>query len=119
MTSTIEPPYASGRARADIERALTAAGKEVQALQASDLAMLEDFHSLGRLATVALLDLAHVSAGDRVLDAGTGIGGAAPVIAAQRGAPGTPRGPPPGDCGGGRGPHQAGGLGRRIDVGVR
>ena len=75
MTTTIEPRYATDRARSDIERALTVAGKDIQALQASDLAMLEDFHSLGRLATVALIDLARVSASDRVLDAGTGIGG--------------------------------------------
>ena len=86
MTSTIEPPYATGQARADIERALTSAGKEIPALQPSDLAMLEDFHSLGRLATVALIDLARVSASDRVLDAGTGIGGTARLIAAERGA---------------------------------
>ena len=36
--------------------------------------MLEDFHSLGRLATAALIDLAQISASDRVLDAGTEIG---------------------------------------------
>ena len=46
MTTT---PYATGRARADIERALVAAGKDIRTLQASELAMLEDFHSLGRL----------------------------------------------------------------------
>jgi sarcosine/dimethylglycine N-methyltransferase len=78
--------YATGQARSDIERALAAAGKELDALQASDLAMLEDFHSLGRLATAALIDLAHVSAGDRVLDAGAGIGGTARLVAATRGA---------------------------------
>jgi sarcosine/dimethylglycine N-methyltransferase len=48
--------------------------------------MFEDFHSLGRLATAALIDLAQISAGDRVLDAGTGIGGTARLIAAERGA---------------------------------
>ena len=48
--------------------------------------MLEDFHSLGRLATVALIDLADVSPSDRVLDAGAGIGGTARLIAADRGA---------------------------------
>lgn len=47
--------------------------------------MLEDFHSLGRLATVALIDLAQIGTGDRVLDAGTGIGGTARLIAAERG----------------------------------
>jgi SAM-dependent methyltransferase len=86
MTTTVESPYATGRVRADIERALTAAGKDVHTLEASDLAMLEDFHSLGRLATAALVDLAQISASDRVLDAGTGIGGTARLIAAERGA---------------------------------
>ncbi len=80
------PPYATGQARSDIERALTAAGKDIHALEPSALAMLEDFHSLGRLATAALVDLAQVSAGDRVLDAGAGIGGTARLIAAERGA---------------------------------
>ena len=86
MRTTIEQLYSTGQARSDIERALTAAGKDIHAMQPSELAMLEDFHSLGRFATVALIDLAQVGAGDRVLDAGTGIGGTARLIAAERGA---------------------------------
>src|SRR4030088_1931515 len=86
MTSTLDQPYATGLTRSNIERALAEAGKQTDALQASDLAMLEDFHSLGRLATAALIDLARISASDRVLDAGTGIGGTARLIAAERGA---------------------------------
>jgi SAM-dependent methyltransferase len=86
MRTAVESPYAAGQARAHIERALTAAGMDVHTLQASEIAMLEDFHSLGRLATVALVDLAQIGAGDRVLDAGTGIGGTARLIAAERGA---------------------------------
>jgi SAM-dependent methyltransferase len=86
MTTTIEQPYATGLARSSIERALAEAGKHTDALKASDLAMLEDFHSLGRLATAALIDLAQISASDRVLDAGTGIGGTARLIAVERGA---------------------------------
>jgi len=86
METPIEQAYATGHARSDIERALTAAGKDIHALQPSELAMLEDFHSLGRIATGALIDLAQVRAGDRVLDAGTGIGGTARLIAAERGA---------------------------------
>jgi sarcosine/dimethylglycine N-methyltransferase len=78
--------YATGLTRANIERALAAAGKRTDALQASDLAMLEDFHSLGRLATGALVDLAEITESDRVLDAGTGIGGTARLVAAERGA---------------------------------
>jgi sarcosine/dimethylglycine N-methyltransferase len=86
MTTTVEQPYTTGLTRSNIERALAVAGKQTQALQASDLAMLEDFHSLGRVATAALIDLAQISASDRVLDAGTGIGGTARLIAAERGA---------------------------------
>jgi SAM-dependent methyltransferase len=86
MTTTIEQPYATGVTRASIERALAEAGKEIGALQPSDLAMLEDFHTLGRFATAALVDLVQISASDRVLDAGTGIGGTARLIAAERGA---------------------------------
>ena len=86
MTTTIEEPYATGLTRANIERALAEVGKQTSALQPSDLAFLEDFHSLGRLATAALIDLAQVTRDDRVLDAGTGIGGTARLIAAEHGA---------------------------------
>ncbi|MHB8233514.1 MAG: class I SAM-dependent methyltransferase [Solirubrobacteraceae bacterium] len=83
MTTTIDQPYATGVTRANIERALAEAGKG-DSLGASDLAMLEDFHSLGRLTTSALVDLAQISASDRVLDAGCGIGGSARLVAADR-----------------------------------
>jgi SAM-dependent methyltransferase len=82
----IDYPYETGLTRSNIERALAEAGKQTAALHASDLAMLEDFHSLGRLATAALIDQAQVTDRDRVLDAGAGIGGTARLIAAQRGA---------------------------------
>lgn len=86
MTTTIEQPYATGLTRTKIEQALAQAGKQTDALQPSDLATLEDFHTLGRFATAALIDLAQISASDRVLDAGAGIGGTARLIAAERGA---------------------------------
>lgn len=86
MTTSIDQPYATGLTRSNIERALVEAGKDPRSLQVSDLAMLEDFHSLGRLATAALVELAQIDAADRVLDAGSGIGGTARLIAAQRGA---------------------------------
>jgi SAM-dependent methyltransferase len=86
MRSAIQQPYATGQARSDIERALTAAGTDIHAIKPSELALLEDFHSLGRVATAALIELAQVGAGDHVLDAGTGIGGTARLIATERGA---------------------------------
>ncbi|WP_053227660.1 class I SAM-dependent methyltransferase [Solirubrobacter soli] len=106
-------PYATGRARADIERAL---GNRLETLQPSDLALLEDFHSLGRLATVALVELAQVSASDRVLDAGTGIGGTARLIAAERGAHVTAVDITPEYCDVAAWLNDAVGLGDRIDV---
>jgi SAM-dependent methyltransferase len=117
MTTMLEPPYATGRARADIERALTAAGKRIP-LQASELATLEDFHTLGRLATAGLVDLAQVGAGDRVLDAGTGIGGTARLIAAERGARVTAVDIAPEYCDVARWLNDAVGLGDRIAVQV-
>jgi sarcosine/dimethylglycine N-methyltransferase len=116
MTKTIDQPYATGQARADIERALAAAGKPIGALQPSDLAMLEDFHTLGRLATAGLVDLAQITATDRVLDAGTGIGGTARLIAAERGAHVTAVDLAPEYCEVAEWLNDAVGLGEMIDV---
>jgi ubiquinone/menaquinone biosynthesis C-methylase UbiE len=116
MTTAIDQPYATGHARADIERALGAAGKELNALQPSELAMLEDFHTLGRFATAALIDLAQIDASDRVLDAGAGIGGTARLIAAERGARVTAVDLAPEYCDVARWLNDAVGLGDRIEV---
>jgi ubiquinone/menaquinone biosynthesis C-methylase UbiE len=77
--------YATGGTRDKIEEALRRAGKDPERFTVEDLGFLEDFHSLGRIATLGLLDLAGVSSGDRVLDAGSGIGGTARLLASQRG----------------------------------
>jgi sarcosine/dimethylglycine N-methyltransferase len=116
MTTVLKAPYATGRARADIERALIAAGNDIHTLQASELARLEDFHSLGRLATAVLVDLAQIGAGDRVLDAGTGIGGTARLIAAERRARVTAVDITPEYCEVARWLNDAVGLGDRIAV---
>jgi SAM-dependent methyltransferase len=47
--------------------------------------MLEDYHTLGRIATAQLAELARITSQDRVLDAGTGIGGTARFLAAAYG----------------------------------
>jgi sarcosine/dimethylglycine N-methyltransferase len=116
VTTSTESPYATGEARANIERALIAAGKDIDSLQAPELAMLEDFHSLGRLATAALVDLAQIGATDRVLDAGTGIGGTARMIAAERGARVTAVDITPEYCEVAEWLNEAVGLGELIDV---
>jgi ubiquinone/menaquinone biosynthesis C-methylase UbiE len=85
VPAAVEKHYSTGLTRPNIERALLDAGKDPAKIETADLAMLEDFHTMGRLATAALADLAGVGAKDRVLDAGTGIGGAARFLAGRFG----------------------------------
>lgn len=77
--------YATGLSRKHIEQALTAAGQDLDHLAPADLGALEDFHTMGRIATGQLAELAEITGHDRVLDAGTGIGGTARYLAATYG----------------------------------
>ena len=61
--------YATGLSRSNIERALVAAGKNLEHLQPADLDVVEDFHTVGRIATTQLAELAEISGHDRVLRA--------------------------------------------------
>ena len=76
----IKTQYSTG-ARQAIEQALIAAGKDLGHLRPADLALLEDFHTMGRIATAHLADLVEITPDDEVLDAGSGIGGTARYIA--------------------------------------
>ena len=66
--------------------ALTRAGLNPDALDIDDLAPLDEFHALGRAASLALAELAAVQQDERVLDVGAGIGGPARFLAARYGA---------------------------------
>ncbi len=80
-------PYYEGPDLADtLLNALAQAGLDPQALQVDDLAPLDEFHALGRAASLALAELADVQPGERVLDVGAGIGGPARFLAARYGA---------------------------------
>src|SRR5215469_18081615 len=81
----ISTQYATGLSRQHIERALIAAGLDLGDLRPEDLGALEDFHTLGRIATGQLAELAKITGDDDVLDAGTGIGGTARFLASQFG----------------------------------
>lgn len=81
----IPAQYSDGGVRTRIEQALREAGKDPERLDAYDLALMEDFHSSGRFATFELIRLAGVGRDDRVLDAGTGIGGTARLLAHEIG----------------------------------
>jgi sarcosine/dimethylglycine N-methyltransferase len=77
----IETQYSTGASRQDIEQALVAAGKDLGHLRPADVALLEDFHTMGRIATTQLADLAGITPDDEVLDAGSGIDGTARYVA--------------------------------------
>ena len=73
--------YSTGLSRRNIEAALLSAGKDLERLAPADLGSLEDFHTMGRIATGQLVELAEISSTTRVLDAGSGIGGTARFVA--------------------------------------
>ncbi|OBI92858.1 class I SAM-dependent methyltransferase [Mycobacterium sp. 1245805.9] len=86
MTDTIQAQYSTGLSRNNIERALRSAGLDAGHLAPADLAMLEDFHTMGRIATAQLVDLAGITNDSDVLDAGSGVGGTARYVADRFGA---------------------------------
>ena len=57
----IQIQYSTGATRQAIEQALVAAGKDLGHLQPADLALLEDFHTMGRIATTQLADLVQIT----------------------------------------------------------
>jgi sarcosine/dimethylglycine N-methyltransferase len=81
----IPAQYSTGLSRRNIEQALIAAGKDLEHLQPADLGLLEDFHTMGRIATSQLVDLLEITTDNQVLDAGSGIGGTARFVADQCG----------------------------------
>jgi SAM-dependent methyltransferase len=68
-----------------VDAALRTAGLDLDRLTPEDLAPLDQFHTLGLVGTTDLADMAQISATDRVLDVGSGIGGPARYLAATRG----------------------------------
>ena len=78
---SLDQQYATGLSRHHLENALVAAGMDLNNLHPGDLAPLEDFHTMGRIATSQLADLAGIGRSDEVLDAGSGVGGTARYLA--------------------------------------
>lgn len=85
MNETVQDQYSTGLSRNNIEHALRCAGKDLDHLAPGDLALLEDFHTMGRIATAQLVDLAQITGESAVLDAGSGVGGTARYVADRYG----------------------------------
>ena len=81
MNNQLQNQYSTGLSQRNIGQALIAAGKDLDHLHPADLALLEDFHTMGRFATTALVDLVEITSDSAVLDAGSGIGGTARYVA--------------------------------------
>jgi ubiquinone/menaquinone biosynthesis C-methylase UbiE len=64
-----------------IATALRAAGKDLAHLKTADLAAIDEFHVRGRSATLELAKGMELTAGCRVLDIGSGLGGPARTLA--------------------------------------
>ncbi len=77
--------YAPGDIDAAIEAALVALGKDNTPLTLADLAGVDQFHSGGMDATRTLAKLAGITAVDRILDVGGGLGGSARLLAQEIG----------------------------------
>lgn len=82
---SVQAQYRRGGLLADLEAALAGAGRDPLHLGPDDLAEFEEYHTLGRPATLALADAAMVTASDHVLDAGCGLGGPARTLARTTG----------------------------------
>ena len=83
--SSVERHYTRGGLFERILAALTATGKDIDALVAADLSPVDEFHSRGRDATDELAALAGITADLHVIDIGSGLGGPARHLAALYG----------------------------------
>jgi ubiquinone/menaquinone biosynthesis C-methylase UbiE len=79
---TVAEHYARTDVGAAILAALQAAGKDISRLSLDDLAPVDEFHARGRAATVELMGALGLTAGMRVLDVGSGVGGPSRYVAA-------------------------------------
>lgn len=79
--------YSRGGLMESILNGLSESGHNPDDLDAEALAPLEEFHTFGQQATVALAEATGITADDRVLDVGCGIGGPARLLARRYGCP--------------------------------
>lgn len=64
-----------------IIQAFEKAGKDIKKLEIKDLSIIDQLHTGGHLATVAIIEKAGLTPGAEILDAGCGIGGSSRLLA--------------------------------------
>lgn len=75
--------YAHGNLEAVILEGLRALGRDPERLRPDDLQPIDEFHMGGRVATIELADRLDLAPGLRLLDIGSGLGGAARFLAGR------------------------------------
>lgn len=83
MSDDVARHYAHGSLETAILEALRAQGRDPEHLQPDDLQPIDEFHMGGRAATAELADRLALTPGMRLLDIGSGLGGAARFFAGR------------------------------------
>ncbi len=81
----INEQYSDGNIEKRIFAALAVANKNIESLDISDLAPMDELHIGGREATLKLGRIANIASNMKVLDVGSGIGGPARILAYEFG----------------------------------
>jgi ubiquinone/menaquinone biosynthesis C-methylase UbiE len=85
IEQTVAQHYTHGALERAILAALVASGKDPSHLDLADLAPVDEFHIGGRRATVEFAEQLELRPGMRLLDVGSGLGGASRYFAHERG----------------------------------
>lgn len=85
LDSNIQEHYGRQGLYEAILEALTAAGKDINQLKPEDLAPIDEFHIRGREATHELASQVQLNSKHKVLDVGSGVGGASRFLALEYG----------------------------------
>jgi 2-polyprenyl-3-methyl-5-hydroxy-6-metoxy-1,4-benzoquinol methylase len=85
LEKSVAQHYAHGTLEETIFSALAASGKDLDHLAPADLAPVDEFHTGGREATIDFAAEMAIEPGLRLLDVGSGLGGASRYFAHEHG----------------------------------